>query len=209
VVKIAERALFAALIGAGALALHQIAAVTFALHNWEFPKAGDWATWFGAAGTIAAFCVTIHIARTETRRREKQEIALARIAASKLWMLIPEILEIVKLTSKLLDRPVSAERESDWRNFGEALAAIEIWDDEDLVRLANGSRLAGAQLALAGAEVRLCAKKFKSHAITHDLLHFSERDKFDASMKIRLLRIQSYLRSGFDECDQILIDSLN
>jgi hypothetical protein len=82
--KFVERAVIVLLALAAVFAAHQIAAVTFALHGWEFPKAGDWATWIGAIGTIGTLIGTVWLATSETRRRHHQETARGYIAAAAL-----------------------------------------------------------------------------------------------------------------------------
>jgi len=62
----------------------------FTENNWEPPKAGDWATWFGVVGALATLIMTIRIATIETRRRERSERAIAVVSAATFEMQIAD-----------------------------------------------------------------------------------------------------------------------
>lgn len=44
----------------------------------------DWAAWVGAIGTVGTLIGTIYLARSETRRRERSEVAIARLHAANM-----------------------------------------------------------------------------------------------------------------------------
>lgn len=54
------------------------------LINWSGLTASDWGTWIGAIGTVMTLVGTIHIATSETRRRNREEVTKANIVASAL-----------------------------------------------------------------------------------------------------------------------------
>lgn len=68
------------------------------------PGPGTWPDWLAAIGTIGAFAGTIWIASTETRRNNRQKIAIARIAAPALVMRLTKLLPTLKNTIENLKK---------------------------------------------------------------------------------------------------------
>lgn len=60
-------------------AMHQGINALMRVHNWQPLSASDWGTWVGAVGTVATLFGTIRLATSETRRRHRQELALAQL----------------------------------------------------------------------------------------------------------------------------------
>lgn len=80
----------------GLLIIHYLVLKLFAVHRWTPPAIGDWATWCGAVGTLATLFMTIRLATSEQRRRERGESALAIVSAAGLEVELEECISCIK-----------------------------------------------------------------------------------------------------------------
>jgi hypothetical protein len=63
-------------------ATHQYVTFLVTAHDWKGIDAGDWPTWIGAIGTVLTLVGTIVLATSESRRRKRDAVATARLAAA-------------------------------------------------------------------------------------------------------------------------------
>jgi hypothetical protein len=106
--------------------------------DWARFAPGDLATWLGAIGTISAFFGTIYIARTETRRRERGERALAQLHAAAWIMRLIHAKSAMDHVINILDSASMAPTDVTFAFKGRAiLERISVWSVNDLVPLAT------------------------------------------------------------------------
>lgn len=106
--------------------------------DWARFAPGDLATWLGAIGTISAFFGTIYIARTETRRRERSERALAQLHAAAWIMRLIDAKAAMNHVIRILDAAALAPTDVTFAFEGRSiLDRITVWSVNDLIPLAT------------------------------------------------------------------------
>jgi hypothetical protein len=157
-------------------AVHQGINTLVKAHNWQPLSASDWGTWAGAIGTVATLIGTIHLARTETRRRERSELLLAQLHAAGMLLRMERahgivviaiaqlnhVMETTELPNAILDNRL-AHPFLTWTV--ENLNQIEIWGGADLVPLAPLPNHVASKLAQAAEQLRT-VKRLLEEALT-------------------------------------------
>jgi hypothetical protein len=102
---------------------------------WPTLQPGDKGTWSGALGTVATLIGTIWLATAETRRRKRQEMEMAKLAACSLRFKVKRVRDVLAK----YDRQVLQIRNSgltpDYISYVSELRAAGEWTREEVAPL--------------------------------------------------------------------------
>lgn len=97
-------------------------------------KVGDWATWFGAFGSLCAVVTALWLAKSEGRRRDQDRLARGRVIASFLFIDVGKLQKDVELAIK---RAEFCKTLPDLRAYSEIAAVHKIVSAIDESKFAN------------------------------------------------------------------------
>lgn len=132
-----------------------------------------WAYWVGAVGTIGTLIGTIWLATAETRKRNVQEIAVARVTASAIRPRIRDIEHICRNVCKDMDaicsfypsQPIPIDR---LKAIGNALDTLDFWTVQEIVPLVVLPGHCAEKLAGARGTIATTSSVFRNAKVDND-----------------------------------------
>ena len=114
----------------------------------------DWGTWVGSIGTVGTLIGTIHLARTETRGRERQELLNARIYGTYVRPRVDLAWSTVGSIRGRLN-PINADKEPEYFcEIAQQIEAINLCTADELVVLAVHPTGVARKLAIAAERIK-------------------------------------------------------
>ena len=133
--------------------------------SWSRLTPSDWGTWLSAIGTIGALFGTIHLARTETRRRERNERTIARLHGASMSPRIEDALIAVTKSAFMLNLARAGDRDpAFYGQCATTLAEIEFWSIDEVTPLAPLPFNTAIKLAEAAAVVHSVERTLRTMA---------------------------------------------
>jgi hypothetical protein len=148
----------------GLFAVHEGVNALFQAHHWKSMSAGDWGTWIGSIGTVAALMMTIRIATAAKREAQKYANDRAVVAAAALG---PRLQRIGDALQSVVENVLNESQKTaaGYRSCADLIEAAGAWTDDEILPLIVLSehvctRLAGARPIMQNAvkELRLIAE---------------------------------------------------
>lgn len=174
--------------------------------DWARFDAGDLGTWVGAVGTVGALFGTVVLARSETRRRLRQEHDAAVIAAAFIDLPLEVYRRTLRTVIEGLKRPVEDNFDNPWEQLALELGQLPTWTREDLQPLLYLGNHIAAHLAVAQDFVRnskdrleaIASQKAAGVIDLHELSEFNEETRLVLDEALRRVSIAS------DDCSMLL-----
>jgi hypothetical protein len=132
----------------GLFAVHQGVNSLVRSHNWQPMTISDWGTWVGSIGTVGALIGTIWLATAEQRRRHRESMDLATLAAASLLLRLARMTGTIQRVLNVLEAERPQGVATNYRYCSETLAKADRWTNEDLLPLIPLRNHAAANLAL-------------------------------------------------------------
>lgn len=155
--------------------------------SWSRLTPSDWGTWLGAIGTIGALFGTIHLARTETRRRERNERTIARLHGASMSPRVEDALIVVTRVATMLHLARTGERDPAY--YGQCAAQLtdaEFWSIDEITPLAPLPFNTAIKLAETVALVHSVERTLRLMADHHNISSQEQREQVEGlSMLIR------------------------
>lgn len=110
----------------------------------------EWAAWVGSIGTVGTLIGTIVIAQTETRRRERGELLLARLHAASMVLRLIFIKNIARKVAGFLDEAATSDDAlAKIKTAQKYYSQIEMWSTNELTVLIPFGKSVALNLAKA------------------------------------------------------------
>jgi len=113
---------------------------------WRAMEPADWGVWFGSIGAVGAFVGTIWLATSESRRREREAMDIATLAASSIFLKIALTIGSVNRVIEALERTADDPKMFDYCSF--VISKIERCSNEELLPLIPLPNHTAAKLGL-------------------------------------------------------------
>lgn len=113
---------------------------------WRAMKPADWGVWIGSIGAVGAFLGTIWLATSERRRREREAMDAATLAASSIFLKIALTIGSVNRVIDALERTSDNPKLFGYCNF--VISKIERCTNEELLPLIPLPNHTAAKLGL-------------------------------------------------------------
>ena len=140
---------------------------------WPQLQPGDKGTWAGAAGTVATLFGTIWLATTETRRRERNEMELAKLAACNVRPKVQRVQELLAAFKERIADVRNAGGQPDYSAYIRDLKAAGEWTGEEVAPLTVIDGHLAYRLVLARAQINrnlLELEYLRDRPIPHDVI---------------------------------------
>jgi hypothetical protein len=134
------------------LALLGIGAVLHILIT--LPWEGKGPEWVGAIGTVATLIGTIWLAMSGERKRKRDELDLAIIAAAEFALWIPDVKIAFETIKQILPRAREGNFGPVYRDCHTLLTGARVWNSESLKPLVVIPNHAAARLAFVSTRIR-------------------------------------------------------
>jgi uncharacterized membrane protein YjfL (UPF0719 family) len=122
--------------------------------DWARLESGDLGTWVGGIGTVGALIGTIHLARTETRRREHEGLVVARLQIASMMLRFVHAQAVVAEVCRLLDETALVDTGPLFASHArEKIDGIELWTVKELIPLAGLPENTALKLAEAADQL--------------------------------------------------------
>ena len=159
--------------------------------------------WIAALGTVSAFAGTILLATSESRRRRRDELNLARLHAAGILQRLVFANQTIKELIRKLERSASIDEfPAQLLGHSDELKKIVVWrvsDAEPLIPLPNNL---AAMLAQASDELLTVQSTFFRGNIHGALDRRSDRHDFARSNRDTLIEISEMLDKCIVECQR-------
>lgn len=103
------------------------------LKTFMSPEKGSWPDWIAAFGTLGAFAGTIWIASAETRRRMRQEDAVARIISPVLAMRLTRLIPALEASIRAM--AIAGHEENIRKWCSNQLISCPLWSAEEMEKM--------------------------------------------------------------------------
>lgn len=131
--------------------------------------AAEWAYWVAAIGTVGTLIGTIWIATSESRRRKKESLNAAQIAAAQMqYPLLQNAKQLTKIIEQLIDfqtrllgqEAIAQQMPRNCKNLGERLLALHTWSSQDLISLLPLDKEVSFGVSIAQSKILLLGREF-------------------------------------------------
>jgi hypothetical protein len=131
---------------------------------WPTLQPGDKGTWAGALGTVATLIGTIWLATSEARRRQRQEMEMAKLAACSLRFKVQRVRNALAKYDLQVARVRNEGRTPDYLSYVSELRAAGEWTREEVAPLVVLERDLAYRLELTREHIRHSIKQMEMFA---------------------------------------------
>lgn len=202
--KFGERLGIAIMSAWGLFAVHQGVNALVRAHNWQPMTISDWGTWVGSIGTVATLIGTIWLATESERKRRREELDKATLAAARMLVQIPVIrASFTTVRSFLIHSLFGTDPRPDYIQAAKILQDTGTWSVADVDLLVHLPGQTAAKMEMTRSRIELVGRSLLTAASSHRF-DASQAGPFHGSMETMLNSADKELEEHFEICRRFL-----
>lgn len=156
----------------------------------------DWGTWVGSVGTVGALIGTIWLATEERRRRNRESMDLATLAAASLLLRLARMAGAIQRVISVLETDPPPGKVTNFRFCSDCLEKSDRWTTEDLLPLIPLPNHAAASLAIVIQAITTVQMHCENASKSSRPSETADRAELVEQLRIAL----GALEAGMQEC---------
>jgi hypothetical protein len=188
----------------GLFAVHQGVNALMKAHNWQRLSPSDWGTWIGSIGTVATLIGTIWLATESERKRRREELDKATLAAARMLVRIPSIqASFSTVRAFLIHSLFGTDPRPDYIAAAKILQDTGTWSATDVDLLVHLRGQTAAKMEMTRSRIELVGRSLVTAASSHRF-DSAQAGPFHGSIDTMLNSADEELKEHFEACRKFL-----